>query len=67
MTPWPPIPAHVLSESTAPAQRLRDLAAFSRETPAHTPTPGTISGSSILWDCADPQGFAALMAERTTA
>lgn len=31
MTPWPPIPAEVLSEGTPPAERLRILAAFSRE------------------------------------
>jgi tetratricopeptide (TPR) repeat protein len=31
MTPWPPVPSQVASERTPPAQRLRDLAMFSRE------------------------------------
>lgn len=60
MRPWPPLPAAVLSSADPPAQRLRDLASFSREL---LPIP---NGGNIIWvfyplEVDDWTGFAALM------
>ncbi len=62
MTPWPPIPPAILADTTPPAERLRRLAAFSREL---LPVP---NGGNNVWvyyplEVADPAGFAALMAD----
>jgi Tetratricopeptide repeat len=62
MTPWPPIPPRVLSEDVLPAQRLRELSAFSREL---LPIP---NGGSNVWtfyplEIGDHPAFATLMAE----
>lgn len=62
MNPWPSVPPHVLSEDTPPAQRLRDLGAFSREL---LPIP---NGGSCVWifyplQITTPSAFATLMEE----
>jgi len=62
MAPWPPIPPGIRSERTEPAQRLRELAAFSREL---LPVP---NGGNVVWifyplASSDPWGFATLMRE----
>jgi len=62
MTPWPPIPEHLLSEATPPADRLRGLAAFSREL---LPVP---NGGNNVWifyplAIAAAPAFAALFSE----
>jgi len=62
MRPWPDIPPQVLSDATPPAQRLRELAAFSREL---LPVP---NGGNNVWvyyplEVAAPSAFAALMGE----
>jgi hypothetical protein len=62
MEPWPAIPAEVTSERTPPAQRLRTLAALSREL---LPVP---NGGNNVWvfyplEVHDPAGFATLVAE----
>jgi Tfp pilus assembly protein PilF len=62
MTPWPPIPPRVLSEDVPPAQRLRELSAFSREL---LPIP---NGGCNVWtfyplEIGDHTAFATLMAE----
>jgi tetratricopeptide (TPR) repeat protein len=62
MTPWPAIPAFIMSPETSPAGRLRGLAAFSREL---LPIPG---GGNIVWvlyplDIADARLYAHLMAQ----
>src|SRR5262245_15311811 len=43
MKPWPPVPARVEAASPPPAQRLRGLAAFSREL---LPIP---NGGVVVW------------------
>jgi tetratricopeptide (TPR) repeat protein len=60
MKPWPPIPAPVLSADAPPPQRVRGLAAFSREL---LPTP---NGGNIVWtfyplEIVDELGYAHLM------
>lgn len=60
MEPCPDVPAHVRAAGTAPSQRLRDLAAFSREL---LPVP---NGGNNVWtlyplEITDPVAFAALM------
>src|SRR3954447_6426952 len=60
MAPWPPIPPIVLSPNVPPAQRLRELGAFSREL---LPVP---NGGSLVWvfcplEVADYVGFGSLM------
>ena len=62
MTPWPPIPLHVLADNAPPAQRLRALAAFSREL---LPIP---NGGNNVWsfyplEIANHAAFATLMEE----
>lgn len=62
MQPWPAIPEEATSEETPPAQRMRALAAFSREL---LPVP---NGGNNVWvyyplEVHDPGGFSALMAE----
>jgi len=60
MSPWPDIPAHIRAARTMPSQRLRDVAAFSRELlPIR-------NGGDNVWtlyplEILDPVGFAALM------
>jgi tetratricopeptide (TPR) repeat protein len=60
MPPWPAIPQRILSGDAAPAQRLRELAAFSRRL---LPIP---NGGNIVWtfyplEVADYRGYARLM------
>jgi tetratricopeptide (TPR) repeat protein len=60
MSPWPAIPSRILSESAVPAQRLRELAAFSRRL---LPVP---NGGNIVWtfyplEIADHLGYAELI------
>jgi len=62
MNPWQPIPQQILSEKTPPAQRLRNLAAFSREL---LPVP---NGGMVIWgfyplEIADHTAYALLMEE----
>ena len=62
MVPWPAIPPHVRNEASAPAARLRDLAAFSREL---LPVP---NGGNNVWVfyplvVVDMAGYATLMAQ----
>ena len=62
MAPWPPIPPGILSEDAPPAQRLRELAAFSREL---LPIP---NGGNNIWiffplEIANHAAFATLMEE----
>lgn len=60
MAAWPDIPAHIRAAETAPAKRLRELAAFSRELlPVR-------NGGNNVWtlyplEIADPVSFAVLM------
>lgn len=60
MEPWPPVPEPILSDRTPPAQRLRELAAFSREL---LPIPG---GGNNVWiyyplELGDAAAFGTLM------
>lgn len=60
MAPWPDIPASVRAAQTPPSQRLRDLAAFSRELLP------IANGGNNVWtfyplEIIDPIGFATLM------
>jgi hypothetical protein len=62
MKAWPPIPPRVRSEATPPTQRLRELAAFSREL---LPVP---NGGNNVWifypfEVTDQTAFAKLMAD----
>ncbi len=62
MTPWPLIPPQVLSEQALPAQRLRELAAFSRELLP------VVNGGVIVWvffplDIASHAAWASLVAD----
>jgi tetratricopeptide (TPR) repeat protein len=62
MAPWPAIPTQIISTETPPAQRLRMLAAFSREL---LPVP---SGGNNVWifyplEVANHTTFSAVMAE----
>lgn len=62
MNSWPPVPSQVLSEKTPPAQRLRELASFSREL---LPIP---NGGTIIWifyplQITNHNAFAILMEE----
>jgi tetratricopeptide (TPR) repeat protein len=62
MRPWPPLPALVESASTPPAQRLRELAAFSRQL---LPVP---NGGVVVWtffplQIGDGPAYARLMGE----
>jgi tetratricopeptide (TPR) repeat protein len=62
MSPWPAIPEHLLSDATPPADRLRGLAAFSREL---LPVP---NGGNNVWifyplAIAAAPAFAALMSQ----
>jgi tetratricopeptide (TPR) repeat protein len=62
MPPWPVIPAEVLSETEAPAKRLRTLAAFSREL---LPIPNGGNNNWIFYplEVNDTNAFAALIKE----
>jgi tetratricopeptide (TPR) repeat protein len=60
--PWPPVPAAVLDETRDPAERLRDLAAFSRSL---LPFP---SGMVAVWcfhpgNIRNPAGYTRLMGD----
>jgi tetratricopeptide (TPR) repeat protein len=60
MQPWPPIPRGILSEDAPPPQRLRQLAAFSRQL---LPVP---NGGNIVWafyplEIADHREYAELI------
>jgi len=62
MKPWPPIPHPVLDKGHPPAQRLRALAAFSRELLP------TTAGGAVVWvffpgQIANPTAYAALWKE----
>jgi tetratricopeptide (TPR) repeat protein len=62
ISPWPPIPAEILSEQEAPARHLRAIAAFSREL---LPVP---NGGNNVWvfyplEVTDNFAFAALIKE----
>jgi tetratricopeptide (TPR) repeat protein len=62
MKPWPPIPAQILDESIAPAQRLRELMIFSRSLLPQ------LEGGLVVWvlfplRTADPAGYANLIRE----
>lgn len=62
MAPWPPLPPVVQASQSSPVQRLRELAAFSREL---VPIPG---GGVVVWtyfplEIADASGFAELMGD----
>jgi tetratricopeptide (TPR) repeat protein len=61
MTQWPPIPPQILSEQASPVQKLREVAAFSREL---LPVP---NGGNNVWiyfplEIADQAAFSGLMA-----
>jgi tetratricopeptide (TPR) repeat protein len=62
MAPWPPLPPEVLDETRPPAERLRELAAFSR---LLLPAPdGFLSVWCLLpLSVGDPAAYAALVAE----
>lgn len=60
MEPWPPLPAVVSSEATPPAERLRGLAAFSREL-FPIPNAGVAVWTFFPLEVADSGGFARLM------
>jgi tetratricopeptide (TPR) repeat protein len=62
MAPWPPIPQEILSDTTAPVERLRALAAFSR-TLLPVPNGGTNVWVYFPLELANPGAFAGLMAE----
>ncbi len=61
MRPWPPVPSRILSrEVLPPAQRLRELAAFSREL-LSIPNGGNLIWTFYPLEVSDPSGFAGLM------